>query len=487
MPAGRTIGTVGGAAIGTAVLPGIGTAIGAGLGGMIGGMFDDDDESGGRRSVGMSRNQGVYRGIYGEALPATQREVDRASQLGAAGGARTREIGRQIGADAFHGQTVANANQRMADERAGGLYRGASDMYGRAEGNAADAAAARGDAMAGIGRLRSFYEQGPGPSAAEAQLRQGQDSANRNALSLARTGAGGANSMRAAMRAGAAGNQQANQAAATLRASEAANWRQTQLGAMAQEQQALSGVRAGDAGIMGQRYGAAGQQLGAAGQAAQTGLGYGNLGLGYGAQQNQARLGAEGMAIGQEQFGEQQRGNILGQQLSSDTSRYGADQGVAVGMANVAQRDRAADMAMTGSLIGAGVNMMSDVRAKENIQPASAASLIERLDRIEADSAGDVGPKYDLRPARGYSYDYRDPSMGPDNQVGPMAQDLEHTAAAGAVTTGPDGMKRVDPNRLTMTNTAAIGEMQRRLDAFEALANEKPQKIAYRRIRGERA
>lgn len=460
---GRTIGTIGGGVLGSFFGP-AGTLLGAAGGGMIGGMFDDD-ESPARPTGRIAPDAPRYGGLGAGG------EAERASQLGAQNAAQTREMGQRLGAEAQWGRTNATIDEANANRRAAGLYGDAAGMYSRAEGNAADAAAARGDAMAGIGRLRSFYEQGPGPSAAQAQLRAGQDSANRNALALARTGAGGANSMRAAMRAGAAGNQQANQAAATLRAQEAANWRQAQLGAMGAEQSALQNVRAGDVGVMGQRFGAAGQQLGAAGQAGQQALGYGGLGAQYAALNNQARLGSEGMAIGQNQFGEQQRSGILGNQLSADTSRYGADRGVAVGMANVAQRDRAADMAMTGSLIGSGVQMMSDVRAKENIQPASAVARLEALQSMAGQPQATSQPAVDLRPAKGYSYDYKNPTMGPDDQVGPMAQDLEKTAAAPAVSTGPDGMKRVDPNRLTMTNTAAIGEQQRRLDELEAMVN----------------
>jgi len=474
-----TVGGIAGGIGGFAVGGPAGAMLGYAGGSQLGKLGDDAQNttnSGGRMP------QGRNRGVYGEVQRPTMNEATRASQMGADQAGQTRALGQQLGVDAYHGQTVADSYQRGAAERANGLYGQAAGQYGAAEGNAADAAAARGNAMAGIGRLQQFYQQGPGPSAAQAQLRAGQDSANRNALALAHTGAGGANSMRAAMRAGAAGNQQANQASAGLRANEEANWRQTQLGAMGQEQQALGNVRAGDASMMGQRYGAGGQMLGAAGQAGNTALGYGGLGAQYGQQNNQARLGAEGMAIGAGQFGEQQRGNIMSGQLGSDTSRYGADQGVSVGMANVAQRDRAADMAMTGSLIGSGVQMMgqqqqqtSDIRAKENIQPASAADIIGRLDdtygRDEAD-VGPSGPRVDLRQARGYAYDYKDPSLGPNNQVGPMAQDLEKTAASGAVSTGPNGMKQVDPGRLTMTNTAAIGEQQRRLDALETMLDD---------------
>lgn len=486
MGIGRTIGGIAGGIGGFAVGGPGGAMLGYAGGSALGGAVEDQVDEYGRRAVPSARNYTQYGGLGAGA------EAERASQMGAAGAAGTRALGQSLGNEAIYGQTRAGNNMDMANWRSNQLHGAATDMYGRAEGNAADAAAARGDSMAAIGRLRSFYEQGPGPSAAEAQLRMGQDANARNAMSIARTGGGSPSAVRAALRASATGGAQTNQQASALRANEAAQWQQTRLNAMQAEQGALGNVRAGDVGVMGQRFGAAGQQMGAAGQAGQTALGYGNLGAQYGQLNNQARLGAEGMAIGQGQFGEQQRAGILGNQLGADVSRYGADKGVAVGMANVAQRDRAADMAMTGSLIGAGVNMLgqqqtSDIRAKENIQPASAAELLSKLEThaapqaMSAAPAGPTAPAVDLRPAKGYSYDYKNPSYGPDNQVGPMAQDLEHTAAAGAVTTGPDGMKQVDPNRLTMTNTAAIGEQQRRLDELEKM-------VAARspRIRGER-
>ena len=79
-------------------------------------------------------------------------------------------------------------------------------------------------------------------------------------------------------------------------------------------------------------------------------------------------------------------------------------------------------------------------------------------------------PAIDLRPARGYSYEYKDPNIpgaAPGTHVGPMAQDLENTAAANTVFDTPTG-KQVDTPRLTMTNTAAISELQRKLEALQA-------------------
>lgn len=78
--------------------------------------------------------------------------------------------------------------------------------------------------------------------------------------------------------------------------------------------------------------------------------------------------------------------------------------------------------------------------------------------------------KTDLRPARGYTYNYIDPARhGAGPQLGVMAQDLERTPAGRyAVDTGPDGLKRVDTGKLTMVNTAALSDEQRRNDALES-------------------
>jgi hypothetical protein len=59
-----------------------------------------------------------------------------------------------------------------------------------------------------------------------------------------------------------------------------------------------------------------------------------------------------------------------------------------------------------------------------------------------------------------------------------MAQDLERTAAAGTVRDTPRG-KVVDTPGLTMVNTAAISELQRKLQQLEALGGGQPAPAAY--------
>lgn len=68
-----------------------------------------------------------------------------------------------------------------------------------------------------------------------------------------------------------------------------------------------------------------------------------------------------------------------------------------------------------------------------------------------------------LRPAQGFEYSYKDPGKhGEGRYVGPMAQDLEHLP--GVVKQDPSGTKVIDAPRLTLANTAALSEIQRKQD-----------------------
>lgn len=137
----------------------------------------------------------------------------------------------------------------------------------------------------------------------------------------------------------------------------------------------------------------------------------------------------------------------------------------------------------------------SDVHSKTRIrelegqlaalQGAPSASFApQQPDTAALDAAyGRQGqaPAIDLRPARGYSYEYKNPNApgaAPGTQVGPMAQDLEQTAAAPAVHDTPHG-KQVDTGRLAMVNTAAISELQRKMQQLEALGGGQPQPAPY--------
>ncbi len=449
-----------GATVGSAV-PGVGTAIGAGVGAVGGAISDalssdnDTPQYAWNDPRATSTAMGAGNTMYGRTPTGFQDESNRASDLGQQRGA------------AFAGQGQGNANMMYGlGNKQGANQVDLNNAAGRDyQYNLDD----RNRAMGAMGRLQNFYQQGPGPSAAEAQMRQGNDANMAQSIALAHSGRGVGNNaaaMRQAQFGNAAAGQQMNQQLGVLRANEASNWRGQQLNAMGMEQQGMAGMR--------------GQDLSSMGQNQQTGLSYGQLqGQLYGqGQQNQLGFGT--LASGQYTSGEQLRNQILSGQQSSDTSRYGADRGVQVGMAQVGQKQDAANMAMLGSVAGSigtasgkgGGDVpsymennpyTSDIRAKKDIQPASMAGVFDR------------GTPADLRPAQGYQYDYKDPGApgaAPGRQLGPMAQDLEKTpAGASTVTTGPDGKKAIDTGRLSLVNTSAISEQQKRIDQLEQLLN----------------
>jgi hypothetical protein len=419
---------------------------------------------------------------------------------------------------AFIGDVKAAGERR--ENTAYNAFNNANDLSGgfRREGaiGFANSLGARGQTEDALARLRNYYQQGPGPSAAEAQLAQGQNAAMAQAIALAHSGrgsGGNAVAMRNAAFQNAATNQQTNAQAATLRAQEGQAWRQQQLGAMGLEQNALGNLRGEDISTM-------------AG-ANQTGLGYGQLGQGYLQLGDQAGLQGESLM-----------NDIYGKQLSADTARFGAEKGYDASTYNQAPWWLAPTLTVAGGIAGgiaggpAGAaggaaggsavanGISSDVRAKKNIQPTDAMSLLRQLtggqsgvpmnspsasgygangaadftmqpyntdtfnvsdvrakkNIMPAEAAGTLravfggpaqAPTYDLRPAQAYSYDYKNPHQpgaAPGRQVGPMAQDLEKTpAGASTVFNGPRG-KGVDTSRLALVNAAATAEQQRKQD-----------------------
>lgn len=121
----------------------------------------------------------------------------------------------------------------------------------------------------------------------------------------------------------------------------------------------------------------------------------------------------------------------------------------------------------------------SDVHSKTRIQQLEsqlAALQPQQPDTASLDAAYRsqggtpvAPPSVDLRPAQGYSYEYKDPAAhGQGRFFGPMAQDLEQTpAGASTVKQAPDGTKMVDTSRLALVNTSAISEQQRKLEALQ--------------------
>ena len=436
------------------------------------------------------------------------------------------------------------------------------------------------EALGGVqgqtGRLNQFADQQQGPSAAQAQLQQGVNAASQQQMAFARAqpGGGGAALRQAAFNAGGISAQAGNQAA-TLRAQETQAHRQQQLQALGAAQQG-AGM---SAGLTGQIRGA--DQGFAATQAGQANYDAGQQNA-YNQQQQQlefgvgqANLSAAGQARGQNDAAalgfsgqsaafEDRRNQLAAGQRSSGIALENAKlQSVNVANGNagaaLAQSNLETGQALgaMSSAAGAYGQMASDVRAKEDIKPASVLEafgggkysagqtrdlymrgLTERYgkqsqmndardrnalysgvggfdsDRSEfgglksgvgLGAAGDARQKRlqellalggppspgeteqqyadrdpeafdswadkngwsrspagpDLRAAQGYEYAYKDPKRhGEGRYVGPMAQDLEQLP--GVVEQDGDGTKTINAPRLTLANTAALSEQQRR-------------------------
>lgn len=120
--------------------------------------------------------------------------------------------------------------------------------------------------------------------------------------------------------------------------------------------------------------------------------------------------------------------------------------------------------AVTGALGSAFNGLMgglaSDEEVKEDV--SSGDSSIGRfLDGLES-----------------HSYKYKDPSMpgaAPGKHFGPMAQEIEKGGPVGEslVNDGPDGVKRVDTDRLSLALASGLGGVHRRLSAVEELLKSK--------------
>ena len=276
----------------------------------------------------------------------------------------------------------------------------------------------RAAALGLANRQIAYAEQGPGPSAAEAQLQAGADKAMLGNLALARSGRGmgqNAAALRGAVNQNADMQMQTNQAAGQLRAQEASNWRGQQLQAFGQAQQGLQNAGAQSLqarGLAGQeaqfqgslsdqqkarndalasQYASLGlnaQQFGAQNQLAYNQLASQNQGMGYqyglgynqlGQQATQSglnyNLGQGQLAQGYGQMGlrsyeDQLNASMAYQQLQSGNQM------------SAAQFNAGAQNQQNQGLIGAGMGLigglLSDEDKKKDILPLDQSALGER-------------------------------------------------------------------------------------------------------------
>lgn len=128
----------------------------------------------------------------------------------------------------------------------------------------------------------------------------------------------------------------------------------------------------------------------------------------------------------------------------------------------------------------AALNGAPAARDGENFSPAVSPKAPDTDSLDSAYAREQNAPAVDLRPARGYSYEYKNPNTpgaAPGRQIGPMAQDVENTAAAATVHDTSHG-KQIDTGRLALVNTAALSEQQTKVkrleDQLAALSGSQP-------------
>lgn len=106
-------------------------------------------------------------------------------------------------------------------------------------------------------------------------------------------------------------------------------------------------------------------------------------------------------------------------------------------------------------------NSKNESKSDENLKNISGkVDILDDYSKIDA-----YAYKYNKE-----AHDLYGNQKGIDDEVhvGPMAQDLEkNESTKAAVSEDPNGYKEVDIRKLTMSNTAAISELTRKLDAIE--------------------
>lgn len=179
-----------------------------------------------------------------------------------------------------------------------------------------------------------------GPSAAEAQMRQGSEDSMRQSLALMRSSRGGASAgaQQAALDAGLDAGQRTNRDLGALRANEDAAFRQQQIGAIGAAGNIASGLRGSDIG---------------------EGTARGNLQLGGREQNNQMELGLRNVALGQ--YGQAVPYEQMGQdyfktQADLEEAKKKRGQEGSIAQADINQRTKAANL----GLIGTGLTAAAD-------------------------------------------------------------------------------------------------------------------------------
>lgn len=395
-------------------------------------MMADTSEEDPSKQIGERLAERRSNYYYGGRRDAAQEAVDRANQSGEWYSGRF---------DTMSGEALQNANAARNRD----AFVDVANLTNAS--TAAGQMRAQGASLEGVGRsFERFAAQGPGPSAAQAQLNLGTNMALADQLALARSGRGmgeSASAMRTAQGNMATIGQNAANQAAILRAQEESDWRSKQLTAM---------------GGAGNAYGAAGSTYGASGNlnlAAgnyytganmanrelndRTALAYGQQRIGATQAGAQADLGFQQQAHAVQSGALQGNMGYESMMLEQEAIRRGARQH----QDQMDQQNRAAEIA-AGAALGAAV--VSDIREKTDIEPVRATSAFDELGKY----AGGFATYRDGRlPAMSDAFAERgmvalDPSTGIYRPMGAVEEFLPDEVAAQPTRVVDVGGQRVE-------------------------------------------
>jgi hypothetical protein len=278
--------------------------------------------------------------------------------------------------DQFSG--IANSAEERsydANNRGTNIYGADTGQYNKGLTSAADSRAKQGSSY---DALMGFANQGPGPSAAQAQLTQATDANTQNALALARSGRGMGGSqaaLRSAIGQNANTQQQSAAQMAQLRANENTAYQAQKLNALGAGGNLATGMAGTDQGYA--REGLAGAQYQTDTKLKGTQLND-TTAQGWAGQQQGAVTGQQNAAnagLAAEMGAETQKQNINSTALTGRENEYASanttnatEHGLAV-QQGIADANRT--QAYTGAAVSAAGSLLSDERKKTNVKPLS--------------------------------------------------------------------------------------------------------------------
>jgi hypothetical protein len=240
-----------------------------------------------------------------------------------------------------------------------------------AQQDSALSGADRANQIDSLNQLQRFYDNGPGPSAAQAQLQQGNVATQAQNTALSRSARGGVDPTASRNLAfqNAAQNQTTAQQANVLGAQEAADWRTQQGAALAAQQAGLGNVRSGDLSTMG------GNITGGV-NAANQGLDMSKLGATTTSQGQELGLGYTGLAAGSASHQDDLRTEYMNAMAAGATSAQLSQMGYGMQMKDLEAKTTAGTIGGIGSgiasiakIAGGEADKSSDVHMKRRIIP----------------------------------------------------------------------------------------------------------------------